>query len=105
MKPNDSPLVGWINMVSKEGTMLSSLESRRRSAFNPNVRGYHAVYHDGEVNHCPGCGRTHWIIGRLSAECAFCSTALPLNEAYSTGPAASPVFWRSRPDFAQRDAA
>ena len=60
--------------------MLSSIESPR-TAFNPNARGYHAVYHDGEVNHCPGCGRTHWIIGRLSAECAFCSTALPLAEA------------------------
>jgi hypothetical protein len=33
------------------------------------------------VNHCPGCGRTHWIIGRVSAECAFCATALPLAEA------------------------
>jgi len=67
-------------MVSKEHTMLSSIESGR-APFNPNTRGYHAVYHDGEVNHCPGCGRTHWIIGRLSAECAFCSTALPLAEA------------------------
>ena len=55
--------------------------NHRRTAFNPNARGYHAVYHDGEVNHCPGCGRTHWLIGRLSAECAFCSTALPLKEA------------------------
>ena len=43
--------------------MLSSIEFRR-NAFNPNARGYHAVYHDGEVNHCPGCGRTHWLIGR-----------------------------------------
>jgi len=40
-------------MVSKEGTMLTSIENRR-TAFNPNARGYHAVYHDGEVNHCPG---------------------------------------------------
>lgn len=41
-------------------------------------RGYHAAYVEGEVNHCPGCGKTHWLIGRISAECAFCSTALPL---------------------------
>jgi hypothetical protein len=72
--------------------MLTSIDSHR-SAFNPNTRGYHAVYHDGEVNHCPGCGRTHWIIGRVSAECAFCSTALPLKEALTSGPASSPVFW------------
>ncbi len=53
-------------------------------------RGYHAVYREREVNHCPGCGRTHWLIGRMSAECAFCSTALPLAEASMrshTGPA------------------
>jgi len=78
---------------------------RSRRAFNPNARGYHAVYHDGEINHCPGCGRTHWIIGRMSAECAFCSTALPLAEACTHGPASAPVFWRSRPDFAQLNAA
>jgi hypothetical protein len=47
----------------------------------PDERGYHAVYREHDVNHCPGCGRTHWIIGRISAECAFCSTALPLAEA------------------------
>lgn len=45
------------------------------------VRGYHAVYREQEVNHCPGCGRTHWLVGRISAECAFCATALPLAEA------------------------
>jgi hypothetical protein len=38
-------------MLSKDQTMLSSMESRR-DPFNPNVRGYHAVYHDGEINHC-----------------------------------------------------
>jgi hypothetical protein len=90
-------------MVSKEGTMLSSIESHR-GAFNPNARGYHAVYHEGEVNHCPGCGRTHWLIGRLSAECAFCSTALPLKEASNHG-SPTPVFWRSRPDYAELNAA
>ena len=47
----------------------------------PYERGYHAVYREHEVNHCPGCGRTHWLIGRMSAECAFCATALPLAEA------------------------
>ena len=48
---------------------------------DPAVRGYHVVYREHEVNHCPGCGRTQWLIGRMSAECAFCSTALPLAEA------------------------
>jgi hypothetical protein len=48
---------------------------------DPAGRGYHVVYREHEVNHCPGCGRTQWLIGRVSAECAFCSTALPLAEA------------------------
>ena len=99
MKPNDSTLVGE-EMVSKEGTMLSSTQSTR-IPFNPSARGYHAVYRDGEINHCPGCGRTHWHIGRMSAECAFCSTALPLREALTQGPAPTPVFWSgSRPSYA-----
>jgi hypothetical protein len=50
-------------------------------AHDPQGRGYHAVYREDETNHCPGCGRTHWIIGRVSAECAFCATALPLASA------------------------
>jgi len=62
-----------------------------RGHFDPNARGYHAVYREGQVNHCPGCGRTHWMIGRLSAECAFCSTALPLSESQSLGQKATVV--------------
>lgn len=44
-------------------------------------RGYGAVYRHGEPNHCPGCGRSRWLVGRSSAECAFCSTALPFNNS------------------------
>jgi len=85
--------------------MLSS-SSATHMPFNPNARGYHAVYHEGEVNHCPGCSRTHWLIGRLSAECAFCSTALPLSEAYNRGPSATPVFWSgTRRNYAELNAA
>ena len=36
------------------------------------------TYHEG--NSCPGCGRTHWHIGRVTAECAFCGTTLLLAE-------------------------
>lgn len=77
-----------------------------RAAINPGSRGYHAVYHDGEINHCPACGRTHWLIGRLSAECAFCTTALPLKDAMMQGPAPQISFWRSHPpSYADLDAA
>lgn len=43
----------------------------------PRPRGYAILYRPGQVNHCPGCGRSHWWVGRASAECAFCATALP----------------------------
>ncbi len=49
-----------------------------RMTHDPAARGYHAVYREHQVNHCPGCGRTHWLVGRMSAECAICATALPL---------------------------
>lgn len=62
---------------------------------DPRRRGYHAAYRDGEVNHCPGCSRTHWLIGRVNAECAFCSTALPL-AATMTQIAAAPEHWNGR---------
>jgi hypothetical protein len=57
---------------------------------NLNSRGYHAAYRDDEVNHCPGCGRTHWIIGRVSAECAFWSPAVALGIS-DQRPAGAPV--------------
>ena len=65
------------------------------TGFDPARRGYHAVYRDNEVNHCPGCGRTHWYVGRILAECGFCATALPLSESYRQ-PAAV-IISRSRP--------
>lgn len=37
-------------------------------------------YRNNEANHCPGCDRSHWHVGRTTAECAFCGTALPLAE-------------------------
>ncbi|GAA4755997.1 hypothetical protein GCM10023264_24320 [Sphingomonas daechungensis] len=84
--------------------MLNSIESRR-DPFNPANRGYHAVYRDNEVNHCPGCGRTHWHIGRMLAECAFCGTALPLQEAYMRGNSPSVVGWSSRNSYQELQAA
>ncbi len=68
---------------------------------DPAQRGYHAVYREHQVNHCPGCGRTHWLIGRMSAECAFCSTALPLAEAsMRSHTSAAVIQHRNRPQAA-----
>ena len=44
----------------------------------PGIIGRQQTYWPGIINHCPGCGRTNWMVGRFSAECAFCRTALAL---------------------------
>jgi hypothetical protein len=54
---------------------------RARSTFDVTARGHHVVYRTGESNRCPGCGRQQWYVGRASAECGFCGTAVPLAEA------------------------
>ena len=57
----------------------------RDHAHDPSRRGYHIAYRENQVNHCPGCGRSHWYIGRLSAECGFCGTAMALADTGMTG--------------------
>ena len=44
---------------------------------DPARRGYVVGYRGAETP-CPGCGRSHWYVGRASAECAFCCLALPI---------------------------
>lgn len=51
-------------------------------------RGHHIVYRADASNHCPGCGRSQWYVGRVSAECGFCGTAVPLAEARIDEPGA-----------------
>jgi hypothetical protein len=52
---------------------------------NPAARGYAIIYRPAEANFCPGCGRSHWYVGRLLAECAWCGTAVPLADAHLQG--------------------
>lgn len=79
--------------------------SEMRKTHDPTGQGYHAVYHEHEVNHCPGCGRTHWLIGRVSAECAFCATALPIAEARMFWPKAPVVIQHKNREHSQAWAA
>jgi hypothetical protein len=86
------------------GTMLRAIEGgaaqgREGKSFphDPSARGYQLLYRPGEVNHCPGCGRTHWYVGRLSAECAFCSTAVALADTGMTGVGVLHPYQRLRP--------
>jgi hypothetical protein len=103
LKPNDSSHVDSQKIFARNRVVLN-IRSQGREAFDPSTRGYHAVYRDGQVNHCPGCGRTHWMIGRLLAECAFCATALPLADSHRQGQSAT-VVRRSWPVYPQLDAA
>ncbi|WP_448658215.1 hypothetical protein ACPVPU_12175 [Sphingomonas sp. CJ99] len=47
--------------------------------------GYRITYHADEPNHCPGCGNSHWLVGRITAECAHCATAIPLAGGSQSG--------------------
>ncbi len=84
--------------------MLHSIIRGNNEAFahDPAFRGYHVVYREHEVNHCPGCGRSHWIVGRISAECGFCATALPLAD---TGMVGAGITIRNRRQATYLDAA
>ena len=57
---------------------------------------YRIAYRSHETNHCPDCGKSQWMIGRMTAECAVCGTALPLVAGSSSGISAL----RRRPVFA-----
>ena len=57
----------------------------REFEVDPAARGHHVVYRLNESNHCPGCGRSHWFVGRITAECGFCGTAVALAEAKWSG--------------------
>jgi hypothetical protein len=87
----------WSHQISPfclmEPNML--LKNRQYAANSPerltSERGFRPLYHEDTVNHCPGCGKTHWHIGRTTAECAFCDTALPL--ALTSSRPVEPMFW------------
>ncbi|MFZ3483826.1 hypothetical protein [Sphingomonas sp. 3-13AW] len=58
----------------------------RQSSSIAAARSEHrAMYRLSEINHCPGCGQSQWFVGRMSAECAFCHTALPISGIHAIG--------------------
>ena len=80
--------------------MASMIDVGQTHAHNPASRGYHVVYREHGVNHCPGCSRTHWYVGRTMAECAFCGTALPLEASKLIGQSGLVTAQPRRPAFA-----
>jgi hypothetical protein len=51
----------------------------------PAERGFVVLYRQTETNTCPGCGASQWLVGRTMAECALCSTAIPLMSPVGPG--------------------
>lgn len=43
----------------------------------PSAAQADRVYRPGRPNRCPDCGQSWWNVGRHSAQCACCETALP----------------------------
>ena len=52
----------------------------KNEGIDPSHPGYQFLFRPNECNRCPGCGRTQWYVGRITAECVFCATALSLAE-------------------------
>jgi hypothetical protein len=42
--------------------------------------GFRPSFRLDQANPCPGCGKSNWYVGRATAECAFCGSALPIAE-------------------------
>ncbi len=53
-------------------TALHVRRPRQRQVLRPIMPGL--LWHSG--CHCPGCGQRQWHVGRVTAECAACETAL-----------------------------
>lgn len=48
----------------------------------PTARAFGLLYYPGV--RCPGCGSTQWHVGRSTAECPRCATAMVIAEPVQT---------------------
>lgn len=63
---------------SRSITVYSVGEALAYRARNLHATASVPLYYLNESNHCPGCSRQQWNVGRSTAECVFCETALPI---------------------------
>lgn len=71
-------------------------EQSVHAATGPEYFGRHGflpLYRLGELNRCPACLRSQWYVGRSTAECAFCATAMPLEHTGLEGVALGGLYW------------
>lgn len=59
-------------------TASKAIQGGAPGRFRFKPRPYLMVYHQGEKNRCPGCGRSSWNVGRTTAQCSFCDSALEI---------------------------
>lgn len=71
------------------GGVMIFQRAQRDFGIDLSARGHHVVYRSNESNRCPGCGRAQWYVGRITAECGFCGTAVALAEAKWAGASGS----------------
>ena len=57
---------------------MSPIVPSRSFELDLSARGYQVLFRANETNRCPGCGHAQWLVGRITAECCICGTALPL---------------------------
>lgn len=57
---------------------MRSIVGSRTERHPAATAGFVLTYRPGYTNFCPGCGQSHWHVGRVTAECARCMTALPI---------------------------
>jgi len=53
--------------------------------FDPVHKSPRPTWNAADSNRCLGCGGSHWYVGAITAECAFCATALPLGMPRTVG--------------------
>jgi len=61
--------------------------------------GKRVLFRPGEPKTCPECGSSQWIVGRRTAGCGSCATAVPRAEVKLTGAGAfrsRQGWWRPR---------
>jgi hypothetical protein len=71
MKPNVPSGVS----IDLRGFPMQHVQSKWPTTFEPS--GFRFAYRFDVPNYCPACGGSNWLVGRNSAQCAFCSTAVP----------------------------
>ncbi len=64
---------------------MTAIPASRSFKLDLSVRGYSVLFRTDEVNRCPGCGHSQWYVGRITAECSVCGTALPIDGTLCTG--------------------